>query len=275
MSRELEIAMAYVDGEMSTSRRAEFEAAIAADSEIAQTVKALYASQLPYQTAFSRARTPAVPASLSVRVEELAAVSRSSFDLAFAGAAGSELGGQQKGTNQSRFSPRWWHMIALLLSGLIVGYLIAIKPMRTSESASDVEPWISKVSSYHSMYSRETVMDGDGGIVQAKALQSRLRAQNGLELQIPDLSSQGLSFVRAQQLQFDGKMVLQLVYSPKDGAPLALCLTPADAQPEREVVLDGVRAMAWHAKGWAYVMVGGLPSQTMQAIRRELPASLI
>ena len=125
------------------------------------------------------------------------------------------------------------------------------------------------------MYSRETVTDGNSGIVQTQALLPRLHQEQGLDLEIPDLKAQGLQFVRAQQLQFDGKMVLQLVYLPQQGLPLALCLTPAPTQPERTVTLDGLQALTWHAKGWAYVLVGAFALSEMREVRRHLPLPLI
>ena len=105
-------------------------------------------------------------------------------------------------------------------------------------------------------------------------MQRRLQ-QQGLVLQIPDLQAKGLRFVRAQQLQFEGRMVLQLVYLPEQGLPVALCLTPLPAQRERSVAVEGLQALTWHAKGWAYLLVGSLPAAQMEKIRRDVPAALI
>jgi anti-sigma factor RsiW len=160
----------------------------------------------------------------------------------------------------------------LLAAGIVAGYVAA--GYGAAGRASAIEPWILKVASYHAMYGRETVADGSSAAVQSEVLEQRLRRQ-GLQLKVPDLSSRGLQFVRAQQLRFDGKMILQLVYLPRQGLPIALCLTPADAQPDRTVTVDGVHAMTWHAGQWAYVLLGGLPWDDMEAVRRELPGALI
>ena len=92
---------------------------------------------------------------------------------------------------------------------------------------------------------------------------------------LPDLGAQGLQFARALRLQFDGRTALQLVYLPDRGAPGALWLMPAASQPERALALDGQQALAWHAGGWAYVLIGALPLEQMQALRQRLPAALI
>jgi anti-sigma factor RsiW len=266
VSPDLETVMAYVDGELPPQRRLEVEAAIAADAQLAATVEALYASRLPYQSAFAGEPVPPVPQALQAHVAELSAVATASHDMALAAAANTRVpgGGRNPGTIVRT-------MLVLLL-GLLAGYLVAAK---LASAGPGAEPWVMKVSNYHAMYSRETVMDGGSGITQTRALQSRLREQRGLDLVIPDLRSEGLQFVRAQQLQFEGRMVLQLVYLPKDGLPLALCLTQAAAQAERAVTLDGLQAVTWHAKGWAYVIVGALPMAQMQSLRKQLPAALI
>ena len=92
---------------------------------------------------------------------------------------------------------------------------------------------------------------------------------------LPDLGAQGLHFARAQRLQFDGRTALQLVYLPDRGASGALWLMPAASQPERALALDGQQVLAWHAGGWAYVLIGALSLEQLQLLRRQLPAALI
>ena len=205
----------------------------------------------------------------------LASIFNGAETLAGAGAgvgAGSRRDGSTKPTRGRPTGP--W-MLLLLLSGVVLGCLLAaaVASLRQRE----VEPWLRSVITYHTMYSRETVTDGGPalGQAQAVALRKALHEQQGLELTVPDLRAQGLQFVRAQRLQFDGRTVLQLVYLPDRGAPVALCLMPAPSQPERALVFDGQQALAWHAGGWAYVLIGAQPLEQLQVLRRQLPAALI
>ena len=94
---------------------------------------------------------------------------------------------------------------------------------------------------------------------------------------LPDLGAQGLHFARTQRLQFDGRTAPQLVYLPDRGASGALWLMPAASQPERALALDGQQALAWHAGGWAYVLIGAMSLEQLQLqlLRRQLPAALI
>ena len=278
MSPDLETLRAHADGELAPLRRAEVDAAIAADPALAALSAALFASRLPYRSAFELDAPQPVPAALQARVAELASVARAS-ELAsmFNGAetwagAGSRRDGSPTPTSGRPTGP--W-MLLLLLSGVVLGCLLAaaVATLRQRE----VEPWLRSVITYHTMYARETVTDGDPalGQAQAVALCKALHEQQGLELTVPDLRAQGLQFVRAQRLQFDGRTVLQLVYLPDRGAPVALCLMPAPSQPERALVFDGQQALAWHAGGWAYVLIGAQPLEQLQVLRRQVPAALI
>ena len=264
MSPDIELVRAYVDGELPAQRRAEVEAAIAANAELAATVETMFASRLPYQSAFAQVPLPAVPKDLERRIADLASVATASAETRLVGAGTQQVSGPLSG-----FKFTW---MLLLLAGLLVGYAAATRLPQWA--IPNAEPWVRKVSNYHSMYSRETVVDDGAGVAQAAALKTRLQ-QQGLALRIPDLSSQGLRFVRAQQLQFDGKMVLQIVYLPSAGVPVALCLTPASAQPERSVSLDGLQAVTWQSGAWAYVLIGGLPMAQLQTIRLQIPSALI
>lgn len=174
-------------------------------------------------------------------------------------------------------SSLWWTGLGMLLS-LFAGLAAATWLQPSAPPLAD--PWVRKVASYHAMYARETVQDGESaGQISTQALptQALLRRlqQQGLSLRIPDLSGQGLQFVRAQQLQFEGRPVLQLVYLPRRGLPVAVCLMPATAQAEQAVQVDGQHALTWFANGWAYVLIGSLPAPDMQQIRRSLPTALL
>ena len=265
MSRDLETLQAYADGELSPQRRAEVEAALATDADLAAAAAAMFASRLPYRSAFEHEALPQIPAELAARVADLSAVTAASraFVLAHGGT-----------TPGRRSVARWWPAL-LALIGALAGYAIA--NAISAARQRDIEPWLRSVIAYHAMYSRETVTDGgaEPSRTQFDALRGALREQHGLELAVPDLRSQGLQFVRAQRLQFDGRTVLQIVFLPAQGAPVALCLMQSPDQAERDFALDGQQAQTWHSDGWAHVLIGSLPDSQMGSIRRQLPASAL
>lgn len=262
MSPDLETLRAHADGELAPLRRAEVDAAIAADPALAALSAALFASRLPYRSVFERDAPPPppLPAALQARIAELAAVARASELASLINTselasltdtsetlvlAGASAGSQHDATPppaSGRPARRW--ALLLLLSGVLLGCLLAAAVATVQQR--QVEPWLRSVITYHAMYSRETVFDGDPALVQgqaqaqAVALRKALHDQQGLKLTVPDLRAQGLQFVRAQRLKFDGQ-----------------------------------QALAWHAEGWAYVLIGALPLKRLQALRQHLPAALI
>ena len=320
MSPDPEALLAYVDGELPPQRRAAVEAAIAADPALAAMTAHLQASRLPYFQAFAQQAAVPVPPTLTAHVDALLAPPGAAPAPAFLGAlAGSAAsaasalaaavasaasvasaatvaatvaasGGLSGASAVAGHGPAaapdrrgagpsslWWTGLGMLLS-LFAGLAAATWLQPSGPPLAD--PWVRKVASYHAMYARETVQDGESaGQISTQALptQALLRRlqQQGLSLRIPDLSGQGLQFLRAQQLQFEGRPVLQLVYLPRRGLPVAVCLMPATAQAEQAVQVDGQHALTWFANGWAYVLIGSLPAPDMQQIRRSLPTALL
>jgi anti-sigma factor RsiW len=275
MSLDEHTLLAYVDGELSAQRRAEVGAALAVNAELALTVRHLQGSRLPYQSAFERAAVPSMPPlpdALRERIEALSAVAVASH--------GAALVSQGRASELAQLPPgnqRWWMMAGLalltLLLGLALGRWSATGMGKSGGGA--IEPWIAAASSYHAMYARETVLDGGEALTQVAALKARLLTQHNINLQIPDLNPEGLRFIRAQQLQFDGKLVIQLVYLPQSGPPIALCLTPTTAQANRATLLDQQQVLAWQNGAWAYALVGQLPAPVMQRLRERLALPLV
>jgi anti-sigma factor RsiW len=164
---------------------------------------------------------------------------------------------------------------AMLAIGWFAGYLGGQRTQPAQPAPAAVEAWVRMVSSYHSMYGRDTVVDGGVASAQVGALKARLADQHGLNLKIPDLEAEGLSFVRAQQLQFNGKMVLQLVYLPKQGLPIALCLMPSNKQVERSLTIDGQQAVTWRNGDWGYVLIGQKPLPELERLRSKITAVVV
>ena len=265
MSPDLDTLRAFADGELAPERRTEIEAAIAADPEVAAAAAAMFASRLPYRSAFESQAVPPVPAELQARVAELTSVATGRSELAIADGGASHSDGRRNSVLP---------VVLALALGLLGGYWLS--QIATPFGRPQIEPWLRSVVTYHAMYTRETVTDHDTDTrSQLQVLRKALQGQLGVDLNPPDLSAQGLQLVRAQRLHFEGRTVLQLVYLPQQGAPLALCMMQAPSQPERRFVQEGQHALSWFAGGWAHVLIGSLPTEQMQTIRQQLPASVV
>lgn len=268
MRPDLETLRAYADGELAPEQHDEVAAALAADAELARTVNALSASRLPYQQAYASAPVPPLPAALHAHLAGLLPAAVATENLAWAGPAHSPQQAPPRDGNR-------WKVPALLWLCLLPACLAALVIAAMQRPAA--EPWLQSVISYHAMYSRDTVTDGglETGAAQLQALRRVLQAELGLDLRAPDLSAQGLQFVRAQRLQFEGKLVLQLIYLPRQGEPVALCLMQAASQPERALTSGPQHALAWQRGGWAHVLVGTMAPEQLQALRQQLGSPII
>lgn len=267
MRPDLETLRAYADGELAPEQHDDVAAALAADAELARAANALTASRLPYQQAYASAPVPPVPASLQAHLAGLLPTAVVTENLAWAGPAHSPQQAPRDGNRWNVPALLWFCLLPACLAALVIAAML--RPA--------AEPWLKSVMSYHAMYSRDTVTDSgpETGATQLQALRQVLQEQLGLDLRAPDLSPQGLQFVRAQRLQFEGKLVLQLIYLPRQGEPVALCLMQAASQPERALTSGAQHALAWQRGGWAHVLVGTMAPEQLQALRQQLGSPII
>ena len=164
-----------------------------------------------------------------------------------------------------------------LLGGAGVAWLTR-RPSPTQES---IPRWVDAIAQYQSLYVRETVT---GGATQSTSqAQTIVRAfTQSVQLpdfMIPDLSSHGLSFQRAQRLNFESIPLLQIVYLPTNGSPLALCAMPAKllnlantfaiGQP-KQTASHGMSSSYWQQSGLAWVMVADWSPDKLQSLASQL-----
>lgn len=259
------LLMSYVDGKLSLDDRLAAEASIAASTEIAERVAALRASCLPYRAAFEHLQPPAPPASLVDRVDELVSANRVP-----------RLPRLQ--TRRARNSS--YSMLAAFAAGMVfcAGALGLASGLWPSSSTS--EPWTDAVAKYQSMYARETVAALNENPVATEQTLARLRRTMNPKLNVPNLLQRGLSLKRLQQLDFKGRPLVQLVYLPREGQPVALCLL-GEGKPDEDVhlrTINGMRAATWRRDHLAYLLLTADPKidvdQLAQAISTGKVATL-
>jgi anti-sigma factor RsiW len=77
-------------------------------------------------------------------------------------------------------------------------------------------------------------------------------------VRVPDLSAQGLTFKRIQRLRFHDKPLVQIVYLPKTGGPVALCVVK-DAKPDQSLAqqkIDDMDVVTWRQSELSYALIG-------------------
>lgn len=232
------LLMSYVDGELAPQQRAKVEAAIAHSPDLASRIAALRASCLPYSAAFEERAYPPPPESLTRRINELASVS-----------APSER-------QRWRVAPRWLAVaffVGVTSSGVVFKMAQHGLPFQTS-----VEPWVQAASDYQDLYVRETVAP----INEERAVTTRVLAgiqhRDGMPIHVPDLTKVGLVFKRVQRLSYRNEPLIQMVYLPARGEPVALCATedsgPDEAVQARKV--GNLNVVTWRHDNLAYALLG-------------------
>jgi len=139
-------------------------------------------------------------------------------------------------------------------------------------AAAQVSPWIEAVADYQQLYSRATLAN----VTEDPALSARvindLRANDGIAVVVPDLRSAALTFKRVQRLSFHGRPVVQMVYLPEHGEPIALCVTP-DARPDetpRAQQLGEMSSVAWRRNNLGFVVLSKGPARALLDLGRRI-----
>ncbi|MEX3899885.1 anti-sigma factor [Paraburkholderia sp. BR10954] len=287
--------LAYVDGALAPDECAHVERAIRASDDLSLHLSTLRASQLPYAEAFGRQALPPLPDILRSNVDELihqhlaGARAPQAADDATAVAAIDLPGGGQSGESWfpsgahfRRLKPHIsvpWLAVAFVAGVICCGFAFRLLPQLTGGTAlitvsndSRVTPWIAVAAGYQQLYTRDTVASLRPDPRATAATIAEIRRDDGLAMQIPDLRGQGLSFKRVQRLNFRGKPLVQIVYLPEHGAPVALCVlkeAKADAAPASDRV-EGMDVVKWRRGQLGYALIGEHGGLNLEALGKQL-----
>ncbi len=269
--------LAYVEGALAPDEHARVAHEVEASAELAAQVARLRASRLPYGDAFARQALPPMPAVLAGNLDALIRQHR-------AQAADAEVGTPPESHEDAEASPApnviplrrresrrpafgWPKLaVAFVAGAFCCGMALQFLPRlvgggsatRVASVAGDaMAPWIRAAAGYQQLYARDTVAALQPDTAATAAIVADIRREDGLDLQIPDLSAQGLTFKRVQRLRFHDKPLVQIVYLPAQGKPVALCVlkeAKGDAAPAGERV-DGMSVVAWRRAQLGYALI--------------------
>ncbi|WP_025859237.1 anti-sigma factor [Pseudomonas sp. CHM02] len=271
------LLMAYVDGELSSQQNQELERLIDASPDLAERVSRLMASCLPYEEAFARQNLPPVPESLKLSIAALAA-QHSTAEPAHA------LADAKTDSVFSRlfafFQPKFaWPALTFVAGAACYALVLqigalngALKPGvdTTAPAVAQASPWVQQAAAYQHLYTRETVAYGAQPTDAVTKTLADIRDIDGLALRVPDLSSAGLTFKRVQRLRFNNKALIQLVYLPASGAPVALCVMK-EPKPDQSITQQSVAQMnvvTWRQSELGYALIGEPEGVDLNAVAR-------
>jgi anti-sigma factor RsiW len=291
------LLLAYVDGELTPGERLEVEKAIEASADIAERVELLEASRLPYQQAYARQKLPPVPDSLTQKIAELtraySAPEGVAIHAAATAAGANDPIAALAETSASRSAPvrsrmrvaAPWLAVAFVAGAFCTGIVLRVAPSAMpgtagpagaqQVAASGVSAWVRAAAGYQQLYSRDTVALGAPAADVSARIVADIRTQDGLELRVPDLSAMGLTFKRVQRLRFNDKPLVQIVYLPKEGPPVALCVMK-DAKPDAGLAqqrVDRMDVVTWRQAELSYALIAEPGAADLHAIGKQITGS--
>ena len=252
--------LAYVDGGLSPEDRSAVEAQLRESAEARAKVALLRASRLDFEGAFAQQKLPPVPDSLKLKVDEMVRAhrARESNDPVL---PPGEKAPSEPVRSRLRAMPVW--LAAACVAGAFAcGLFVRLGPLASGGTQltanADVSPWVAAAVGYQKLYTRDTIAyTQEDPEAAAKAVRD-IRSDDRLALRVPDLTSAGLTFKSVQRLRFNNKPLVQIVYLPKNGPPIALCVMK-DSKPDQPVATKTVDAMdvaTWRQAELSYALIG-------------------
>jgi anti-sigma factor RsiW len=278
--------MAYVDGELPPPERRQVENEIATSPDVAERVALLMASCVPYREAFKHQKLPPLPEGLARKIEQMArahavrAVDVSAND-ANVNHDEVRLPPSAPVRSRLRVAPAW---LAVAFVGgafcfgavlrLAPGVAPGLNPMHATIAsvATDVSPWVQAAAGYQRLYARETLAQIPVNAAVSAQTIEEIRREDGLALRIPDLREAGLTFKRVQRLRFNGRALVQIVYLPEKGAPIALCVIK-DVKPDQAVAsqrVEDMNVVTWRQAELGYALIGSADGVDLAALGKRI-----
>jgi hypothetical protein len=126
-----------------------------------------------------------------------------------------------------------------------------------ASAGNRVSSWIATAASYQQLYSRETLASVDADPKLAQQTIAQIRNDDGLAVTIPDLRSSGLTFKRVQRLRFNDRPLVQIVYLPREGAPVALCIMKERFEDHgiEEDRVASMNVVTWRQNNLRYALI--------------------
>jgi anti-sigma factor RsiW len=161
----------------------------------------------------------------------------------------------------------WQTMAATLLLGAVLGY--GVPRLIPDHAKAD---WRVAVAEYQALYTTATLAPLDLDPSTQRVEVAGAGAALGRPITFAALQIAGLQFKRAQILDFDGRPLVQFAYLDAAGTPIAFCATrtgEADS-PVRTGELHTLAAAYWTKDGYAFIVIGGKRPEAVQRVAAEL-----
>jgi anti-sigma factor RsiW len=133
--------------------------------------------------------------------------------------------------------------------------------------------FMTDVAAYHSVYSKETEHLAEVPASRKSHIEEWLGSRINRALTVPDLAGEGWAFEGGRLLAEGDKVIAELLYTAPGRQPIALCITHSD-QPESSPAQYnpgyGMKAAAWDAGGYLYIIVGGINEAELEMLTEKV-----
>jgi anti-sigma factor RsiW len=310
------VLLAYVEGTLSADDVQGVEQACRSEPEIAERIARLEGSRLDFTGAFTRQALPPLPKSISDAVEQMSASARRFEDVEGPNDIGNRqrieiasdvaVGrmGLDVGKRRRRLK-RWWAAWAKPMGGFAAGALccglilyivggqgrgdalnalpvspdLHFKPVDVASTSVPVARWIKAAAGYQQLFGRETEVDS---VVDAASLTKTVDAihnEDKMALQVPDLAALGLTLKDIKRLRYHGETLVQIVYLPATGAPVALCVMK-EATPRKpgvpaqtRLTVEDMDVVTWRQSDLRYALIAVPGSTDLGALAKKVARS--
>ena len=252
-----ELLVAFLDSELDGEERRRIDMLIKADPAVAERYEFLARSEMPFFDAFEPLLENAPTSNLEAILAKLP----------------SPIAAEPKARGWSRRS-----LVAAAVALVVAGVAVDRTYLRFEHSSeeSDGSEWRDVVAEYLTLYTADTLADvASDADMQAQQLRT-VGDRLGLKLPAAAIALPGVSFKRAQLLQYDGKPLGQIAYLDPMHGPLALCIVPSTRGANAPQVEKryGMNVVYWSDQAHGYVLVGHNPIDELSTLADRVRAAI-
>ncbi len=257
--------VAYLDGELTPDARRRIAQRIAADHDLQRRLILLSGGNRPFRDAFEPLLEQAPQARLEAMLANLPAARTAEAE-------------NTRPTGRWRFGTRAAAAsLFLFLVGFGAGWLAPalrqfVRDQIVTETASDEDDWRQAVAEYLSLYTSETLAAIPDDAAMREQEIAAVGAKMGIGLTPQRVALPGLTFKRAQLLEYDRKPLGQIAYLDPDSGPLALCITMND-DPNTGLQIEqrqGFNVVYWSRGRHSFMVIGRVPTPRLQQLASDL-----
>lgn len=276
-----ELLMAYIDGQLDKPQASVVGQMLSRDTELAGRVRRLQDTQAQFLELFGalvREGPAYAPAPLPPMQPEAQAQAKPR---------------PKRGQPDSRVGDPAGFVTAgvaslLVVFGASLGFTISYysgitrqtPPMETAAPRDDrmVLPpgnWVEHIATMHAFFTPETLTASRDSQTNPDLVRFQLGKLSSHAVALPDFSQNGLRFVRAQALNYNGHRLMQLVYAGKTDPLVAVYMMAGEGdEPVKPGRFNDVKTVSWIQGGLRFLIAANMTAEELRAMAVVAQAQL-